>query len=211
MKNLSIVFCTLLSILLLTSCELFDPPNEIAPAGIVTGVVLDKLTGQTVQGADVSVTGLKAGQTVTGSQGIYRFEDLPVGEYTVVCSKLGYKANTTITVVKPGQSTNGQISLEPYTTLIASSYILDFGNSQNNKSFTIFNPLSQSVTVTVQTSHDWITVTPANAASIESGRDFPFNISINRNKMPRNGVNEGTVTLQTANNGAPTVKIAAIR
>lgn len=196
---------------IIAGCEFFeDEPIQPILGGIITGVVTDKLTGQTIQGVDVSITGPEAGQTVTGSQGIYRFEDVDAGEYTVVFSKIGYKANTTITVVEPGKPTNGQVNLEPYTSLIASAYILDFGASTVGKSFTIFNPLSQSISVAIQVSHDWISITPSNAADIQSGTDFPFNVTVDRSKMPQDGVNEGTVTLQTSNNGSPVIQITAI-
>ena len=208
MKNLLFIIKGILIVSLLSSCF---PEEEIILGGIITGVVTDKLTGQTIQGVDVSITGPEAGQTVTGSQGIYRFEDVDAGEYTIVVSKFGYKANTTIIVVEPGEPTNGQINLEPYTTLVASTYILDFGASHQNKSFTVFNPLAYSVNVNIQVSHDWISVIPLNSADIQAGKDFPFNISIDREKMPQDGTNEGSITLQTSNNGAINIKVTAIK
>lgn len=202
----------LASALLAQGCDWICPEPEIL-GGIITGVVTDKLTGQTLQGVDVSITGPEAGQTVTGSQGIYRFEDITPGEYTVVFTKLGYRANTTITVVESGKPTNGQINLEPYTTLIASSYILDFGATQVSKSFTVFNPLAYSVSVSIQVNKDWISVTPSTSADISPGTNFPFSVSVDRAQMPQNGVNEGSITIQpTTNNiGSFVIQITAIK
>ena len=61
----------------------------------ICGRVLDKVTGETLPGATVQVTG-NGQNTGTGAdtEGNYKITNLPAGTYTVQASFVGYKPNT---------------------------------------------------------------------------------------------------------------------
>ena len=58
--------------------------------GVLTGYVYNATTGGVLTGANVSITGPDARQTVTDESGSYLFEDLPYGTYEVTAAISGY-------------------------------------------------------------------------------------------------------------------------
>jgi len=66
--------------------------------GTIQGKVVEVSSGRPVEAAQISVTGTQRG-TVTGQDGVYRIENLPVGQYEVRAQFLGYQSmNKTVTV-----------------------------------------------------------------------------------------------------------------
>lgn len=82
--------------------EYVNIPNQeklIAGSGIITGMITDDADGLPVIGAIVKIEGTNIA-TETDVNGIFRFENLPVGTYTIVVLYAGYQpgkiANITI-------------------------------------------------------------------------------------------------------------------
>ena len=74
---------------------LFTLPALAQNTFSIRGRVLDKVTGETLPGATVQVTG--SGQNISGgadAEGAYKIPNLPVGSYIVLASFVGYKAAT---------------------------------------------------------------------------------------------------------------------
>src|SRR5262249_50230501 len=85
----------------------------------ITGTVADPL-GAVFPGAVVKLTNQNTGaarQTTTSSEGVYSFQSLPAGRYTIVISAAGFKT-TTITdrVIETAQPAHGDSRLEPGST-----------------------------------------------------------------------------------------------
>src|SRR6266540_2744233 len=81
----------------------------------ITGTVADQ-SGSVFPGAIVKLTNQNTGatrETVTGGEGVYSFQSLPAGRYTIVVSAAGFKT-TTITdrVVETAQPAHLDIRLE---------------------------------------------------------------------------------------------------
>ncbi|MFC7669931.1 carboxypeptidase-like regulatory domain-containing protein [Hymenobacter humi] len=60
----------------------------------IRGRVLDKVTGETLPGATVQVTGGQNTGTGAEADGSYKVPNLPAGTYTVQASFIGYKPST---------------------------------------------------------------------------------------------------------------------
>ena len=103
----------------------------------ITGTVADPV-GAVFPGAIVKLTNQNTGatrQTATSSEGVYSFQSLPAGRYTIVISASGFKT-TTITdrVIETAQPAHVDIKLELGST---SEQVTDFGGFT---SFPEFSP-----------------------------------------------------------------------
>ena len=87
--------------LILTVFIVFQAESNAAETGIIKGEVVDQTTGDPLIGARIFVKGTKKG-AVANYDGTYRIIDVPVGEYTLQFSYVGYqKTDVTNVVVKP--------------------------------------------------------------------------------------------------------------
>ena len=65
--------------------------------GLLTGIVVDSYTAAPVEGVTVSIDGTNY-KFVTKADGTYYFDNLIVGDYTIIYSKDGYRAQKSETV-----------------------------------------------------------------------------------------------------------------
>ena len=103
MKHFITVFCTVLLTLPAMAQNTFS----------IRGRVLDKVTGETLPGATVQVTG--NGQNTGGgadAEGGYKISNLPAGSYTVLASFIGYKPLTQVVKITT-QSVVASFALAP--------------------------------------------------------------------------------------------------
>lgn len=81
-------------------------------ADSLTGIVKDKLTGETLIGAVVQVKGEKHHATSTGLDGSFVLKDLPnQGYITLIASYVGYQSKEVQVDMSAGKSIN--LELEP--------------------------------------------------------------------------------------------------
>lgn len=79
-------------------------------SGAIRGTVLDT-DGQPLEGVEILVAGLER-SAVTNSAGIYRFNDVPVGERQVTARRPGYLASQRTVTVAAGGVTTADFRLE---------------------------------------------------------------------------------------------------
>src|SRR5689334_9006971 len=94
---------------------LFTASAQVETTTSITGTVADQL-GSVFPGATVKLTNQNTGairETLTSGEGVYSFQSLPAGRYTIVVSAPGFKT-TTITdrVVETAQPAHVDIKLE---------------------------------------------------------------------------------------------------
>jgi hypothetical protein len=109
MRNLfAFVFALCLA---LTSAVAFG--QDIQTKGSIAGTVTDK-NGAAVPGATVKITGSEAARTVTtDNEGVYRFDNLVPGNYTVRVEMTGFKASEVSKVtVYVGKAATTNVTLE---------------------------------------------------------------------------------------------------
>jgi len=106
-----IILCSTVLFLLLI-CQLFTPDvsaQEISsnsrPKGTIKGRVLDCETRYPLYNANILIVNEKQ-HTVADSNGVFIFENIPVGNYSLRISRIGYAAYImTDVIVKPGRIT----------------------------------------------------------------------------------------------------------
>ena len=114
MKQLSIYLLFILSIQPYTA---FGQEPE-TPTGEIYGTVYRQGLEQPVASARVRI--VETGARITAdSAGEFRFRNLPAGEYTLAATASGYRTSSGVAVtVKPGETTQIEIYLEPETVLL---------------------------------------------------------------------------------------------
>ncbi|HXG38014.1 MAG TPA: TonB-dependent receptor [Bacteroidota bacterium] len=77
-------------ILIILLCSVWMSARGQVPSGVLSGKVIDAETKEPLVGANVALRGTVLGR-VTNVDGSFRFQNLPVGVYTVVISMVGYE------------------------------------------------------------------------------------------------------------------------
>ncbi|MEW6061550.1 MAG: TonB-dependent receptor, partial [Bacteroidota bacterium] len=91
-------------------CLFADESNK--PIGSISGTLVDGTTQEPLVGANVVVVELPSHGAVSGSDGSFTIKGLPVGEYSIRASLLGYQqAILTNVVVSTGRSTKIKIRM----------------------------------------------------------------------------------------------------
>lgn len=108
--------------------------------GSVTGQVIDKPTQQALPAASIELAGTQKG-AVADSAGRFRISTIPVGTYSLVISKVGYKTVTLYNiVVNSGNENTYTIELEPETTSLGEVVVR--ANKRTARAATLETPLS---------------------------------------------------------------------
>jgi len=94
--------------------------TQVILAGNIAGRVTDAVTGNGINGAEISTGagGQIAATTATlnGITGAYVIQDIPIGEYTLTASATGYQSSSQDVKVASGETTTANFALEPVTT-----------------------------------------------------------------------------------------------
>jgi outer membrane receptor protein involved in Fe transport len=89
------------------------PAQSSPPRGTIKGKIIDAESAVALPGAHVSIVGGTAGAS-TDAEGLFEIPQLPVGNYSLMCSSVGYaKAVKTDVVVRSGRTTFVNVELEP--------------------------------------------------------------------------------------------------
>jgi TonB-dependent starch-binding outer membrane protein SusC len=96
-----------------------------AQTGRVTGVVMDRTTGETLPGASVLVEGTTIG-TVTNMEGRFEF-NAPAGTVTLVASFLGYNPSPRQVTIPAGGAVNVNFELSSDVTMLEEFIVIGYG------------------------------------------------------------------------------------
>lgn len=148
-------------------CGKEDPLNPTSQKNSIYGTVTDFATGELVSNANVRLNPIGE-TTLTGSDGMFQFTDVPDGKYSLSISKNGYADldDDYIIEIKNGKSVRRDVQLK---SLFQSFRItvngievdtLDFGIdfSYNEIYFSIENNGTVDITIDIGDSSDWLTV-----------------------------------------------------
>ncbi len=104
-RNIFIV----LSIIFLSSCK----EDTIQPElyGSISGIVMDQDASSAIEGASIT-TSPPTSAILTGNDGKFSIEDIPVGNYTITAQKSGYKKASVSVNVRENASAQAAIFLE---------------------------------------------------------------------------------------------------
>jgi TonB-dependent receptor len=91
--------------------SLFSIHTFAQSTGGITGTVMDNLTGNPLQGANVAVTGTPL-NAQTDRSGKFRMFGIPAGEQKITVSYLGYEDKTVTLQIQPGEISSNEVSLQ---------------------------------------------------------------------------------------------------
>lgn len=86
------------------------PPSPKPMIGSIVGRVTDAATGAALSGASIRLESSRY-QTVTGTDGTYRLDDVPAGTYTLLASMLGYSTATASVSVADDETATVDVAL----------------------------------------------------------------------------------------------------
>ncbi|MBO6025668.1 MAG: carboxypeptidase regulatory-like domain-containing protein [Bacteroidales bacterium] len=209
-------------------CVMFGCGKDNKP-GSIFGMVSDFSTNEPVQGANVQLR--PSGETtLTGSDGMYEFTEVPVGEYSITVSKAEYTdlVDDYVIDVKEGKRMRRDVQIKKRPAALhlydnESNEIseLDFGADEGvtKKTFNIFNEGTRKIEYSIEKSVEWIISVNPPEGTINVGDNKPITVTINRRLLAlgdnttalliTSSVDGGKeLTVKVRNNGAkPVVSI----
>jgi len=209
-RRLLIAVATLILCCLFNSCE--------KEPGSIYGVVTDYSTGEPVANANVQ---LRPGgsTTLTGTDGMYEFLDIPVGSYFITVSKAEYTdlVDDDVIEVKNGKKVRRDVqikkkpaSLHIYDNDSNEITELDFGADWGvtQKPFNIFNGGTQAITFTITKTVGWISSISQTTGTINVGATCPILITIDRALLSA-GDNTTTLVVYATDGGSKELTVKA--
>jgi lipoprotein-anchoring transpeptidase ErfK/SrfK len=154
-------------------------------------------------------------KTVTGSEGQYEFANLKAGDYTIDVTKTGYADLKGHAIkVEAGKTQKGDAQMEklPASLRVVNDKrvdidTLDFGATDIERVFNIFNDGPVSIDWEITNPVEWITISPSSGTA-KAGATQPVRIFIVHSKMKR-GANSSTVYVTAKDNGSKALYIKA--
>ena len=141
MRTLTSIGLTVAFIIALAGCEgptgpqgIQGPQGEAGPAGpagesgqtgastgVLTGTVTNNVTGSAIVGATAELTPAAVAPVTTDDQGVYTFNDLPAGVYTVDVSADAFGSASGSVSVLAGASETVDLALDPTSPVVVSA------------------------------------------------------------------------------------------
>lgn len=194
-----------------------DPVFPEEEYGSITGKITDYATGEAVKNANVQLR--PTGETtLTGSDGMYNFLELPAGQYSITVSKAEYTdlVDDYIIDVKKGTTMRRDLQIKKIPTYLRITDMagndisqLDFGSdgSITVKSFNIYNNGVVSVNCSIHYSCSWIKSVSTVPGTLQPGQNVMVSVEINRALL--NAGENSTNLYVISNNGNNGLEIKA--
>lgn len=176
----------------ISTCDVQLKPSS-ADMGSISGIVKDYITGQFVENCKVSLSpsGVTKG---TDADGLYSFNNLQPGAYTLTFSKIGYHDQSKSVNVEEGKTTTCDVQLRNTDQLELSTQLLDFGESNSTMSFSVKNNTASKYDINIVTSVEWLSFNPSNF-TVSANNQMNITAYVDRSKVGP-GTYNTTVTLQ---------------
>ena len=187
-KFLNLILLIITSVLLCNCTK-----DEVAATGIITGIVTNT-NNVNISGASVTLNPLGITKA-TGSDGVYNFESVEPGTYTLIVNAEGYQSDKKTVTVYAGQTANadftlgsssGQASVSPLT--------LSFGPSVNQLAFEIKNNGNQPLQYSISNYPNYLTVSPSSAQIAAKGKQS-VSVKVNRDLLGGESSTQLTVNI----------------
>ena len=118
---------------------------------------------------------------VTGEDGAFKFSGLSTGEYTLRFEKTGYPNKTMTLNISMGEMKEIDVLLKPSTPISSSEEMLDFGDSETEKTFTLINNTDSETSFTITDIPAWLTLNHKEGR-LQMSSSLTINAIIDRNK-----------------------------
>lgn len=186
-KLISSLFCSLLTLLVVTSFVSCKDKDDVSNQGSIYGIVTDQATGEPISAAGIEL--VQTGQkTITGSDGQYTLSQIDNGTYTLMVTKTGYTNGVKAVTVQNSQSTKVDIQLVKKTQYLCivdafgrEITSLEFGTgATDTKTFSIFNNGTSSLTWSITENCRWISSVSPKSGTLAAGEQEPVLVTIDR-------------------------------
>ena len=191
--------------------------DDILVAGTIYGAITDFATGEPIHNANVQLR--PTGETtLTGMDGMYEFQNISDGNYSIIVSKAEYTDLIDDYVIKVtnGRRMRRDVQIEKIPTYIRFTDMwgnditeLNFGAdaSTNMLSFNIYNNGTVSISCNVQYSCEWIKSVSEVPNSLRPGQNVMVSVYIDRSKL---AIGDNSTNLYiSSNNGSNVILIKA--
>ena len=176
-----------LAALLALCCAIFGCGKD-NKLGSIYGTITDFATGNPVGNANVRLNP-RGETTLTGSDGMFQFNDVTAGNYSLSISKNGYVDldDDYDIEIRNGNSVHRDVQLKHGVIVTVNGLeidTLDFGSdiNFNRMTFLVTNNTMGYINVDINSSSDWIT-SNASGAAIPSNGGASFEIEIIRSLL----------------------------
>ena len=181
-----------------TSCGSDDDSPAAPTTGRIVGIVSDYAHAN-VPVAGATVTLVQQGSVkVTGSDGRFEFDNLPVGSYTVAVVANNFQSNTQMAYVSAGNVTTCDFSLQRGALDVEFSTLsLTFGKNIDQLVFYITNNTNQLLTYSFSDVPDYVKISPLTGSLSPKSKQAILVSVPDRSKVTTSGtqivrVNVGT-------------------
>ncbi|MGB3182051.1 MAG: carboxypeptidase regulatory-like domain-containing protein [Cyclobacteriaceae bacterium] len=167
----------------ITAGELTTGDIQLRQLGGLKGRVSDYETNEPISGVNIKISGDTNHDDITDQDGLYSFEGLTEGNYTVIATIGDYESETKEVSVKAGPPTPLNFQLIPsLKDLVVSNKTLDFGDHQDNISIVVSNSGRGALEWSIDEKIDYITVNPTSGVSTPSSPES-VGVTVDRSNL----------------------------
>ncbi len=206
MTNYIKLISTFIGIVFFISCGTGDEEPELSGVAI-TGKVSNGLNGEPIANAAVSLSGAETKSQTTGSDGLYRFDNLTIGTYSIEASHPDYQSNGIEITIQSLEVAEGDITLQPNTSLELTPTQLDFGTALSEREITIRNNSGFPLNYELQLTSNWVSVSKSQGSLPSLTQDL-IRVNIDREQL-NVGTHESSIVFNIPGRGSQTVEISA--
>ncbi|MGB3182052.1 MAG: carboxypeptidase regulatory-like domain-containing protein [Cyclobacteriaceae bacterium] len=178
---------------------------QLRQFGGLKGRVSNYETNAPIGGVSIVISGSAFnGSAITDAEGLYAFDNLPEGNYTLTATISGFESKDKVVEVKPGTPRQENVQLSPtIPELIVSNTSIDFENFKINESIQIDNGGQGMLEWDIDESTDWLTVNPTSGTNTATELKT-ITVSVDRANLPPPGPHRASFVINS-NGGAVTV------
>ena len=208
-RSLSILTVAFVFFAFLISCG----GSGSSEPGSIFGVVTDKVTGEPLKDAGVK---LGHSETITGSDGLFEFNDISAGTYILDVTKDGYAEVSSSVTLTSGERVRRDIQLKklpPELHIIDNNGNdmpeLNFGDEPDavSRQFRIWNAGGEKLKWEISFSANWITSVTPESGELSSQKEQAVIVYIDRSLL-ESGENTASIHI-TSNNGNKQLPVKA--
>lgn len=186
-----------------------DPGEEMDLNGTIVGKVSNSLTGDPIAAATVSLSGLETKSEIIGSDGLYRFENLVAGTYTIAASHVDYDENSVEISLQPEEVAEGDLALTPIAPIAVNPSILDFSTAIATLEVSITNTSSRVINYEIQSLGNWLAANRTQGVLQSQNVDL-ISVSVDRTRLDV-GSHEGNLVFNVPGLGSKKLQILATK
>lgn len=199
---------SLLAIFFLSGCGT-NEPDAGDLRGTLEGRVTNSLDGEPIDDVAISLSGPETRSEIVGRDGLYRFENVLVGTYTVTASHPLYETNSIEISLQSLSTSEGDIALIGLRQAEIQPLAFDFGDLKTSMDLSIKNIGLDDLNFTVESSEGWLSVDKISV-TVRSQNETLLKVRIDRNLLDI-GDNSATLLLNSPGIDSQSIPVTVIK